>query len=196
MTATLLRNLFELLTQGLINPRATVRRIIDEEPSLADRLLLVGLAAAMQGALWALTSVLVQGIGGGIGFGGQIRLAFQVFIKYVITATLAYNIGIRFGGKGTVPQVATAVAWHAMLTAALTPVLALAVGGAGPEAGMSAGGALLVLLYAGFNIWLLANCIAEAHDFDNVGKVAAVTFGLSLAVGFVLLLIVGGLLAA
>ena len=107
MTATLLRNLFELLTQGLINPRATVRRIIDEEPSLADRLLLVGLAAAMQGALWALTSVLVQGIGGGIGFGGQIRLAFQVFINYVITATLAYNIGIRFGGKGTVPQVAT-----------------------------------------------------------------------------------------
>ena len=195
MTATLLREFFDILTQGLVAPRRTVRRFIDAAPDLPDRLLLVGLAAALQGTLWALSALLTQGAG--LGFSGQIRLAVQVFLNYAVTATIAFHVGRYFGGTGERTDVATAIAWHAMLTAALTPVLVMAVGGQAPGgAGMSFGGALLVLFYAGFNVWLLANCIAEAHGFQNVAKVAAVTFGLSVAVGFVLLLIVGGLLAA
>lgn len=194
MTAAQLRQFLDLLTRGIIAPRPTVRQVIEMQPTLADRLLLVALAAALQGTLWALSSVLVQGIGGGIGFGGQFRLAVQVFVNYALTATIAYHVGRHFGGTGKPTEVATAVAWHAMLTAALTPVLAMAVGGQGPEAGMSAGGALLIMLYAGFNIWLLANCIAEAHGFQSVGRVAAMAFGISVGVGFLLLLVVGGIL--
>jgi hypothetical protein len=194
MTLVLLRELTDLLTRGIVSPRETARHMIDLEMSLQDRLTLVGLAAALQGALWALTSLLTQGFDGGIGIGQQLRMIAQVFINYVLTATIAFNVGRHFGGTGTVPQVASAVAWHAMLTAALTPVLAMAVGGVGPESGMSPGGGFLVLLYAGVNIYLLAACIAEAHGFESVAKVAGATFGISVAVGFVLLLVVGGIL--
>jgi hypothetical protein len=195
MTAVLIRQFLDLLTRGLIAPRPTVRNVIDMRPDLAQRLLLVALAAALQGALWALVSLVAQGIGGGIGFGGQLRLAFQVFVNYVLTSTIAFHVGRHFGGTGSPSEVASAVAWHAMLTAALTPVLALAVGGQGPQAGLSLGGALMIMVYAGFNLWLLANCIAEAHGFTSVGRVAAATFGISVVLGMLLLAMVGGIVA-
>ena len=193
MDARVIGQFLDLLTRGLLAPRATARRVIDSQPDLRGRLMLLGLAAALQGMLWALTSVLTQGLGGGIGFGGQIRLAVQVFVNYAITATVAYHLGRRFGGQGSPTDVAVAVAWHAMLTAALTPLLVLAVSGATPEAGLSGGSAFLILGYAGYNIWLLGCCIAEAHRFESAARVAAAAFGISVAVGTVLLLVVGGL---
>ena len=195
MTAVLIRAFLDLLTRGLVSPRATVRQIIDSQPDVTQRLLILGLAAALQGMLWAVTSVLLQGFAGGIGFGGQLRLALQVFVNYVITATVAYHLGRHFGGTGSQTDVATAVAWHAMLTAALTPLLVLAIGGGSPQGGLSGGAALMVLLYAGFNIWLLACCIAEAHGFQSVVRVAAAAFGISVVLGMVLLALVGGLVA-
>ena len=193
MDALVIRQFLDLLTRGLTAPRATVRQMIDLRPDLRQRLMLLGLAAALQGTLWALTSILTQGIGGGIGFGGQLRLAIQVFVNYAITATVAFHVGKRFGGTGSPTDVAVAVAWHAMLTAALTPLLVLAVGGGGPEAGLSGGSAFLILAYAGINLWLLGCCVAEAHGFQSAARVAAAAFGLSVAVGTVLLLLAGGL---
>jgi hypothetical protein len=143
--------------------------------------------------LWAVTSLLTQGIGGGIGLGGQFRLAVQVFVNYAITASVAFHLGRRFGGRGSPTAVATAVAWHALLTAALSPLLVVAVGSSAPDAGLSGGAAFLILGYAAYNIWLLGCCIAEAHGFASAARVAAAAFGLTVAVGAVLLLIVGGL---
>lgn len=195
MLVAVIRQFLDMLTRGILAPRATVRGVIDTRPSLTDRLMILGLAAALQGALWALTSVLVQGPGGGLGFGGHLRLVAQVFVNYAITATVAFHLGRMAGGRGSAEQVASAVAWHAVLTAALTPLLVLAVGGTDPTAGLSGGMALMILLYAGLNVWLLGCCVAEAHGFQSAARVAAVAFGLSVAVGMVLLLVVGGIAA-
>lgn len=191
MDGLLIRQFLDLLTRGIVAPRATVRQVIDLRPDMQQRLMLLGLAAALQGMLWAVTSLLTQG--SGIGFGGHLRLAVQVFVNYAITATVAFHLGRRFGGRGSPTEVATAVAWHAMLTAALTPLLVVAVGGVAPQAGLSGGAAFLILGYAGFNIWLLGCCIAEAHGFASAARVAAAAFGLTVAVGTVLLLVIGGL---
>lgn len=193
MDAHLIRQFLDLLTRGIIAPRATARQVIDLRLDMTQRLMLLGLAAALQGMLWAVTSMLTQGFGGGIGFGGQVRLAVQVFVNYAITATVAYHLGQRLGGRGSPQDVASAVAWHAMLTAALAPLLVFAVGTATPQAGLSGGAAFLILGYAGFNIWLLGCCIAEAHGFESAARVAAAAFGLTVAVGTVLLLVIGGL---
>ena len=191
MTLATIRQFLDLLTRGLVAPRATVRTVIESRPDLAGRLTVLALAAALQGMLWALTALLAGA--GGIGFGGQLRLAVQVFVNYVVTATLAYHIGRHFGGEGSRQDVATAVAWHAMLTAALTPALALAVVGASPGGTLSAGTALLVIGYAVYNVWLLGCCVAEAHGFRSAARVAAVAFGLSAVVAFILLMLAGGL---
>lgn len=191
MILATIRQFLDLLTRGLLAPRSTVRTIIDGRPDLAARLTLLALAAALQGALWALTALLAGS--GGLGFGGQFRLAVQVFVNYVVTATIAYHVGRHFGGEGSRQDVATAVAWHAMLTAALTPALALAVVGATPNGTLSAGTALLVIGYAVYNVWLLGCCVAEAHGFRSAARVAAVAFGLSAVVAFILLMLAGGL---
>jgi hypothetical protein len=194
MDVAIIRQFLDLLTRGLLAPREVARRVIDARPGLTDRLMMLGLAAALQGMLWAATSLLAQS-GAGIGLFGHFRLVAQVFVNYALTALVAYHLGKRFGGRGTQEQVATAVAWHAMLTAALTPVLALAVSGGSPQTGLSGGGALLIMAYAIYNVWLLGACVAEAHGFASAARVAAVAFGLSVAVGTVLLLVFGGLAA-
>lgn len=191
MILATIRQFLDLLTRGFFAPRATVREVIDSRPDLAGRLMLLGFAAALQGMLWAMTA-LVAG-SGGIGFGAQLRLAAQVFVNYAITATVAYHVGRRFGGKGSREEVAAASAWHAILTAALTPALALAVVGATPDGTLSPATALLVIGYAVYNVWLLGCCIAEAHGFASAARVAAVAFGLSAVLALILLMLVGGL---
>jgi len=75
----------------------------------------------------------------------------------------------------------TALVAATALTAALTPLQAVAVG---------SGAALFVLLYAGLNMWLLAACVAEAHRFASTRSVMAATIGLFLGLGLVLSLLI------
>ncbi len=184
-----LRPFLDLLTQGIAAPRPTARRVIAMNLGPGDRLALVGLAAALQGMLWALVSIVAPGLAagafpGGMGIIGQLALAMLVVANYAITATAAFHVGRRLGGKGSAADVASAVAWHAALTAALTPLQAVAVG---------SGSALFLLLYAGLNLWLLAACVAEAHRFASTRRVMAATIGLFFAVGLVLSLLIAAL---
>jgi hypothetical protein len=187
-----LRPFLDLLTQGIVAPRPTARRLIDAQPAPSDRLALVALAAAVQGMMWAFIGLIAPGLvagafSGGLGILGQLMLFGLVFVNYAITATAAFHVGRRLGGRGSAADVATAVAWHAMLTAALTPLQAVAVGG---------GSALLVLVYAVLNMWLLAACVAEAHRFASTRRVLAVTIAIFLGVGLALSLLIAGLGAA
>ncbi len=84
------------------------------------------------------------------------------------------------------------MAWHGVLVAALTPLQAGAIaGGAGGE--LSGAGAVMLVGYAGLNVWLLASCIAEAHRFASTGRVALVAVGLFMALGLVLSMFLGGM---
>jgi hypothetical protein len=182
MTAIPLKEFLSLVTAGIARPRPVARRIIDARPGQGDRLAMVALGGAMQGTLWALATLAAPSLA--LGLQGHLMMIAVTFVNYALTTALALHVGRRFGGQGAPEQVATAVAWHIILVAALTPLQALAVAG---------GGVLMLLFYAALNVWLLAACVAEAHRFASTGKVAAATVGLFLALGIVLSLLVGGL---
>jgi hypothetical protein len=186
-----LRPFLDLLTQGVVAPRAAARRVIDARPGPGERLALVGLAAALQGMMWGAIGLISPGFvsaafTGGLGFGGQAALAALMFLNYAITATGAFHIGRRLGGRGSPADVATAVGWHAVLTAALTPLQAMAVAGGSP---------LFVLFYAGLNLWLLSACVAEAHGFASTGRVMGATSAIFLGAGLFLSLLIAAIAA-
>lgn len=188
-----LRAFLDLLTRGVVQPRPVARRIIDARLDARGRLMLVGLAAAIQGFFWAAFATL--GPVGGFGVGGQALLALLVFANYALTAAVAIHLGRRLGGRGSAEEVAAAVAWHAVLTAGLTPLQIVGLGGASfGAADLGAGGALFALLYAGLNVWLLAACVAEGHRFPSTGKVAAAIVALFLVLGLTLSLLLSGLI--
>jgi hypothetical protein len=194
MEAIPLKAFLDLLGRGLVSPRPVARRLIDGRLDMRQRLTLVALAAALQGVLWAVIGLVAPGVSpGGLGIAGHAALAGLVFVNYAIVATLAFHIGRRFGGRGSPADVATAVGWHSMLTAALTPVQAIALGGSGPAQAMSGGAVAVLMAYIGYNIWLLAACVAEAHGFASTRRVALVTVALFFALGLVLSLLFGGL---
>jgi hypothetical protein len=180
MDALPIKPFIDLLTLGLVQPRKAARRLLAIGPSLADRFTLVALAAVMQAFFTSFAAVVAPGLlgtSGGVGFGSHLALAAAVLIGYVVTATLAYNIGARFGGKGKPQEVATTVALHAVLIAALSPLQIAAMG---------AQSAPMLLLYLGLNVWLLAACVAEAHGFEKTAPVAAVTIGVFFAVAMLI----------
>jgi hypothetical protein len=185
-----LRAFLDLLTQGVVQPRRVMRRLLDLRPSTEDRLTLVALAAVLQGFLWTLSLLLAPSLfggamEGGVGLFGHVALAGVVFLNFVVTTVAAHAIGRRFGGQGSVAEVATAVAWHGVLAAALTPLQAMALGGGAPGQPLGGGAALSVVLYAGLNLWLLASCLAEAHRFESTARVAGVTLAAFFALGLV-----------
>ena len=186
MDAIPFKPLIDLLSQGLVDPRGATRRMLAIAPSMGDRFAMVAFAAAMQAVMTSLVSVIAPGFvgapdGGGVGLAAHAALALAVIVGYVVTATIAYNLGARFGGTGMPGEVATGVALHALLVAALTPLQIAAMG--------SQNG-LLLILYLGLNIWLLASCVAEAHGFQRTAPVAAATIGVFFVVAFVMSLFV------
>jgi hypothetical protein len=206
MEAIPLRAFLDLLTLGLVRPRLAVRRVLDARPGGGDRLALVALAAALQGLLWtvaglAAPSLFGGALAGGIGLPGHLALAAVLFVNFALTSLGAYVIGRRCGGTGGLTEVATAIAWHSVLGAALTPLQAMAfLGGGAPGApplggAMTGASALSVMLYGGLNLWLLAACVAEAHGFRSTARVAGVTLAAFVAVGLALGLILSTLAA-
>jgi hypothetical protein len=194
MEAIPLRAFLDLLTLGLVRPRAAARRVLDARPGALDRVALVALAAALQGLLWTLAGLVAPSLfggalAGGIGLSGHVALAAVLVANFALTTLGAYAIGRRLGGAGALPEVASAVAWHSVLGAALTPLQAMAFLGGGapgappPGGAMTGASALSVMLYGGLNLWLLAACVAEAHGFRSTARVAGVTLAAFLAVG-------------
>ena len=193
-----LKMFLEKLTLGLVRPRQVARVLIDARPDGRERLLIVGLAAAMQGMFWAFVGLVAPGamggaMAGGLGLFGQLGLATLAFVNYVLVAMLAYFVGRAFGGTGKPSDVATAIAWYSVLSAALTPVQAmifrpqLPVEGA--EAGQPGGGSVMLLgFYLGYNLWLLGSCVAEAHGFRSTGRVVAATAAVAISIGATLTL--------
>jgi hypothetical protein len=189
MDAIPIKAFLDLVTRGIATPRPVARFIIDRAAEMHVRLELLLLAAAMQSLLWSAIVLLAPGVfggvfAGGIGLFGHVALAGLVLVNYVMVTTIAYTVGKRFGGKGTPGEVGAAAAWHAVLTAALTPLQIAALGGAAPgQTAVSGPGVMFALLYAGLNVWLMAACMAEAHGFRSTGKVAAATLGLFFLAG-------------
>jgi hypothetical protein len=182
MEAIPLKEFLALVTQGVVSPRPVARRIIAARPSQGDRLAMVALGAAIQAMFGALAGMLQPDLA--MGLTGHAFTFVAQFVVYAVVTARAIGVGGRFGGRGAPADVAAAVAWYAILSAALAPLQIAALAG---------GGVAVLLLGAGVNVWLMASCIAEAHGFERTGRVVGVVLGMFLLLAVTLSLLLGGL---
>lgn len=180
--------ILDLIARGLVAPRQTARIVIDARPAPLARLTLVGLAAVVQGLVWTLSMLIAPGEGGavqGFGLAGHLLMICLNFVNYGVTGFLAFHLGKAANGRGGRDEVFSAVAWQMTLSAALSPLQALAL-----HNGALAGAALAV--YLGLAIWYLGACIAEAHRFARTVPVVIAVAGFMIGLGTVIGLLLSG----
>ena len=110
------------------------------------------------------------------------------FFGMVLTAFLVTVIGRAFGGTGSFPDALLAVAWIELLLVALMAVqvvMLVLLPGTVDLLGMIAGA---------LSIYLTVTMTKALHGFTSLIKVAMVYFGLSLALGLLVMTVAPGLI--
>lgn len=164
--------------------------------SLSDALLVVTLGYLVQSALSTAMLAANPEFGDVVRLGLGARLIDVVIqvATFFLLAHGAYAVGRRFGGKGSLESVRAVVAWHFLATGFLAPLHILGMSGLTPEGGP--GGAFpLVMAAVAVSLWMFASFVAEAHGFEKIGGVIAVSvlgFMFVGMVGMVLLAILSG----
>lgn len=185
--------LIDLLKLTLANPRAAAAEL--KAMNLDDRtawtaLVLVSVISATLGFVGFLMTPVQVDAGMEAMFGSPLRTALIQFGALALTGILAYAVGRRFGGTGTLPQALVLVAWvqvPPILLQVAQIVTMLIAPGLAPIIGL-----------AGFALYavLLSLFIAELHGFRSgvmvffgmlvtsfvVGLIAAVLFALLFGV--------------
>lgn len=174
-------------------PRVAMRRVLDMIAGFEGVALIFGVSFTLS-ALLMLAIAQIGGQGGG-DIGYLISNFFFSLIGYLVAVALVFWVGKAFGGRGRFLDVATAIAWHSLVTVIFTPLVAVATM---PGIGDGALGLLAVAQIAmiGVILWLMANFVAEAHGFRSALRVALVLIGGLLVIGFVLSLFLAPLLVS
>lgn len=178
----MIRAFVENLLEAFRDPRESARRIIAKRMGMADCLLMVVLAFAVQGLLAGVLSLGDGREGPGLGARAA-ELGLQV-VLYLVLATAVHRVGARFGGHAGPEASAAVVAWHYLVTAFLAPLNVIGMRSVGSEGALGLG-FLLVPLSVGLSIWLFASFVAEAHGFRKLGPVIAVSVGGFMALGLI-----------
>lgn len=195
MIADLTRWIFE----GYAAPRQSVRRLLDGGYGLDTALLLLVLGYVI-GTILELVFIGGNRADDGTRLSVHLVGVFSQLISFFLLSALVFWIGRSAGGTGTLEQVQLAIGWHALVTSVLTPVLLAAVqpvmstasdpeGANMPE--ISGGAVLVVMGFGLLMLWLLANYIAEVHNFRSAGRVMAVMMVIPTAAAFMMTLVVG-----
>jgi hypothetical protein len=196
--------LLGLMIQGYSAPRRSIRRLLDGENGLEAALGFLALAFLVE----AILSIIFGGRGGAsIGI-YLINIAMQLALFFLL-AGLIFAIGRAAGGTGSLQGSQLVVGWHALVTSPLTPLTVpvsyafrapteAAAGAAGaaaaaPEVQIPAGGVFFAFVYAAISFWLMANYVAELHQFRNTWGVLGAIVGVTFACGIVLASVAGAL---
>ena len=176
-----LDTLQDLLRQTLVNPRAAATRLKALNLPVQtgwSAMLLVSVVSAFLGFIGFLASPLQGDPGVAAMFGSPLRTALIQFTVLALTGFLAYWVGGRFGGMGTLAQALVLVAWVQVPPIALQLVQLVTM--------VLAPGLAPLVGIVGFALYavLLSLFIAELHGFRSG---VAVFFGI-LAVSFLVAL--------
>lgn len=185
----MLNGLMESIVYSYRDPRKGMRDIL----SKVDRPETVAVIYGLAFCLTTIVSLIIQtaaGQGEGSALAATLSSLLTNAVVFLTLVALVWFVGKLFGGQGDILQVAVALAWHSLLTAAFTPFMLLAI------QGQSGAGTLFILFVTIISIWLLANFIAEVHGFASAWRVAAVFVGGSLLVAFVMSILLAGLISA
>jgi hypothetical protein len=183
-----LDTLQDLLRLTIANPRAAAARLKAMDLPVQTgwtSMLLVSVASAFLGFIGFMTSPMQGDPGVAAMFGSPMRTAMIQFSVLALTGVLAYWVGRRFGGTGSLAQALVLVAWVQVPPIALQIVQLVVM--------VLAPGLAPLVGIVGFALYavLLSLFIAELHGFRS-GVV--VFFGI-LAVSFVVALVAAFLFA-
>ncbi|MFZ9198504.1 MAG: Yip1 family protein [Paracoccaceae bacterium] len=178
----------DLLRMTIANPRAAAARLKAMDLPVQTgwtAMLLVSVASAFLGFIGFMASPAQGDPGVAAMFGSPMRTALIQFSVLAVTGVLAYWVGRRFGGTGTLAQALVLVAWVQVPPIALQIVQLVVM--------VLAPGLAPLVGLVGFALYavLLSLFIAELHGFRS-GVV--VFFGI-LAVSFVVALVAAFLFA-
>ncbi|WP_430464049.1 Yip1 family protein [Tabrizicola sp.] len=178
-----------LLRLTLTNPRAAAAHLKSLNLPVATgwtAMLLVSVVSAFLGFIGFLTSPVQGDPGVAAMFASPVRTALIQFVVLALTGFLAFWVGQRFGGQGSLAQALVLVAWvqvPPILLQLVQLVLMLVAPGLAPLVGI-----------AGFALYavLLSLFVAELHGFRSG---VTVFFGI-LATSFAVALLVAVLFAS
>ena len=185
---------------GCLQPRASVRRILDGGHGYDVALLMVVLAYLVR----EISVLLILGDrpdGAGFMFTMHLQGLIQRLFSFLILSAAVYGVGRAFGGTGTWRQTNLAMAWYLLVTSVVVPLALPAVihiadivdaAGDGPvePVDIPAQPLVMFMVASGIMLWLFACYIAELHRFARTWNVVAVILGLSAALSFVVMALV------
>jgi hypothetical protein len=193
--------LLRLIVEGYLAPRRSIRRLLDGGNGLEAALGFLALAFLVE----AILSIVFGGRGGASISVYLINVAMQLALFFLL-AGLIFAIGRPAGGTGSLQGSQLVVGWHALVTSPLTPLTvpisyafrapveaASGAAAAVPEVQIPAGGVFLAFIYAAISFWLMANYVAELHQFRNTWGVLGALVGVTFACGIVLASVAGAL---
>jgi hypothetical protein len=187
-----LDTLQDLLRLTLVNPRAAATRLKALNLPVQtgwSAMLLVSVVSAFLGFIGFLASPIQGDPGVAAMFGSPLRTALIQFTVLALTGFLAYWVGHRFGGTGTLAQALVLVAWVQVPPIALQLVQLVTM--------VLAPGLAPLVGIVGFALYavLLSLFIAELHGFRSGVAVffgiLAVSFLVALGAAFLFALLIG-----
>jgi hypothetical protein len=181
------------ILEALTAPRRSARKILRAEVSLSDCVLMVILGVAVHGIVSSGLALIDPSLAsmGGAGLGVRLAEIGVQIVMFFLLSGAAFTVGVRFGGKGSLPELRSVVAWHALATGFLAPLNVIGMSGVTPEGGNPGIGFLLVMVSVGVSVWVFASFIAEAHGFKNIGGVIGVTVMGFMLFGLVAMMLMG-----
>jgi Yip1 domain len=186
-----MRELLRRIVEGYTAPRRSMRRMLEAGNGIEVALSMLALAFLVEAML-----AILFGAGGGASIGVYfVNVALQLAVFFLFSG-LIYAIGRAAGGKGTLAGAQLVVGWHALVTSPLAP-LTVPVAHAfrsppgAAEIHVPAGGLFLAFVYAAISFWLMANYVAELHQFRNTWGVLGALVGVTFACGLVLASVAG-----
>ncbi len=194
-------NLPALYTEAWVQPRQSMRRILSLDLSERDRIVMV----AITGVLFAIPIILIFRTlemppgpdGVPLPAPNAMMTAFTtvafVIIGYYVTAALVKVLGTLFGGTASYSESKSVSAWTQFVVGLANLALMLF---AFILPSFLEGAVRLFFTFAA--LYVSSAYVAEAHGFENVGKVVGVTIAVTLVLVIFLLSMAptGGLIAA
>lgn len=160
-----LDSLLKTLNLSLLRPREGIRHVLGWHLSLQDSVLALGLTAVVSAGLISLVvgpmPPEIDPLSAAM-LTSPIYLALMQFVGLGMIALFLHLMGRVFGGRGTLPEAVTMMAWMEGLLILLSVVQSVIMFVAPPF------GAILVPLGLVISLWLISNYVAELHGFNSL----------------------------
>ncbi|MEM9212725.1 MAG: YIP1 family protein, partial [Pseudomonadota bacterium] len=135
-------------------------------------------------------------------FSFHLRSFFLKCVEVFVIGIAVFAVGRMFGGTGGRPETFAVVAWHTLVTSFLSPLflmgqdaITMPAEGADPSQVPQADGVklLLVLLFVGLWLWLMAKYVAELHGFKSIWMVVVGVVVTQFCFGLLAVILLPGL---